>query len=1075
MGAWGQAAPVPGGLVFRFTFDGELARDSSGQGVAAEVTGPAQRVAGREGSALGLDGSGGLAVRPGPGLELGGGFAVELWVRFDDVSRSQALVVREGEFILRVDPEQEGGRISFFVYADGSYEPRLMGPRPRIGEWSHLVATWDGRELGLWVDGRLDRAWRSGALAATANPVVVGVPGPHSATGLIGALDEVRLYDRALTEGDILLAEYGLQVAPEGVRSSSLELLDAAAGAGGWEGLDGTPVAEGRAGALESVSAWGGTGLVHRRLEAPLDEAEFCVVRLAVDRGASVRLLFATCEGVAGVVPLASAGGDVLRQHVLDLRTCREWRGRLALLALIPADPGARLRVSHLRLAARQDTPPALGVRWFLPEIGVERAQRPARVLATIENRGGAARDLRVRLLAPPAVAVLSANPVPVAALAGGATADLAWDVRSETAGSVRLGLEVSGPRSEPAVAELTVTFTPPVGRTTAAYVPEPAPVPCELLVGVQNCPLWNRRHAQTMWDNVARDPRRMPVLGTYEEEHPEVKDWETRFLVEHGISFVVYCWYRRGEGRPVTPETLAFGEAIHEGLLRSRYVDRVRFAIMWTNERSGLSGVASEADLLENVVPFWIEHYFRHPSYLRVDNRPVLAVFLPDRLADDLGGVAPAAAALRAVRERVRAAGFDGLLLWGQCYSLARAAHERMRDMGFDYTFSYHWFVRDSPSPAQAIAAQEAYWRGVQELQVLPQVVSASMGWTGWGDEGTVWKLPPADYALLLRKAREFVRALPAGQLGSRMLLLDNWNEWGEGHYIAPHREFGFGHLDAVRDVLSAAPGPHLDLMPQDVGRGPYDGAYRRVLELRRAAAAVRGSGSGEDGLVAWWGFDEADGTPVAYDGSGNGLGGVLDANSPATLDAIGQPLLGPGVAGAGLGRSDDGVVGRALVCAGGSVLVGYDPRLWPERDLTVEGWLRPARAGQTGAWFVWALGAGAEAGYRFGLEDGRLSFALPRAGWGLFACLAAEPLPAERWVHVAATYDGACVRLWQDGREVGRTERRGPVLPVERGALCIGSVTRHHPGHYAGRLDELRLYRRALTPDELARRQRP
>jgi hypothetical protein len=59
-------------------------------------------------------------------------------------------------------------------------------------------------------------------------------------------------------------------------------------------------------------------------------------------------------------------------------------------------------------------------------------------------------------------------------------------------------------------------------------------------------------------------------------------------------------------------------------------------------------------------------------------------------------------------------------------------------------------------------------------------------------------------------------------------LLLLDNWNEWSEGHYLAPHREFGFGYLDAVRDVFSSAPQEQTDLLPGQIGMGPYDGAYQ-------------------------------------------------------------------------------------------------------------------------------------------------------------------------------------------------------------------------------------------------------
>jgi hypothetical protein len=78
-------------------------------------------------------------------------------------------------------------------------------------------------------------------------------------------------------------------------------------------------------------------------------------------------------------------------------------------------------------------------------------------------------------------------------------------------------------------------------------------------------------------------------------------------------------------------------------------------------------------------------------------------------------------------------------------------------------------------------------------------------------------------------------VRSFAANELGSKILLLDNWNEWSEGHYIAPHREYGFGYLDAVREVFSDAPKNHVDLVPADVGMGPYDKAYKRQAEQKK------------------------------------------------------------------------------------------------------------------------------------------------------------------------------------------------------------------------------------------------
>jgi len=71
----------------------------------------------------------------------------------------------------------------------------------------------------------------------------------------------------------------------------------------------------------------------------------------------------------------------------------------------------------------------------------------------------------------------------------------------------------------------------------------------------------------------------------------------------------------------------------------------------------------------------------------------------------------------------------------------------------------------------------------------------------------------------------------LPESSLGRKLLLLDNWNEFGEGHYIAPHRQYGFKYLDAVRSVFTSAPESHIDLIPEDVGLGPYGSLFKQTL----------------------------------------------------------------------------------------------------------------------------------------------------------------------------------------------------------------------------------------------------
>ena len=371
------------------------------------------------------------------------------------------------------------------------------------------------------------------------------------------------------------------------------------------------------------------------------------------------------------------------------------------------------------------------------------------------------------------------------------------------------------------AFAATVVGFIPSATAQTnlrsTRYVPPPKPIKTSVLIGAHNCPLWETGSPK-MWDQVRLHPERTPLLGFYDQSNPEVADWETKWAVEHGINFFVYCWYRKG--KEDTVETM-FSSAI-DALLKSRYVNQFKFTIMWENQPrgGGVSGTTGEKDLLEALLPFWMTNYFRHPSYVKIDNKPLLFVYHADQLIKELGGVDKVPIAFAKMREACRRAGFDGLYLLSEYRGVDPRQLQMRKDMGFDYTFAYVWPIS---KPDQAIPMQLDFIRKTRDLGILPQVITVSQGWTGWQNEGPLYRIPPKEFEKLLREAREIMATMPAKELGSRVLLLDNWNEWSEGHYLAPHREYGFGYLDAVRKVFSEAPEIHLDLLPADVGLGPY------------------------------------------------------------------------------------------------------------------------------------------------------------------------------------------------------------------------------------------------------------
>ncbi|MCC6695853.1 MAG: glycoside hydrolase family 99-like domain-containing protein [Candidatus Hydrogenedentes bacterium] len=687
-----------------------------------------------------------------------------------------------------------------------------------------------------------------------------------------------------------------------------------------------------------------------------------------------------------------------------------------------------------------------LRVRDFLPGKPISRAQRPASLSAAIENLGDAPVAVTATLKLPEGIALLSAPEPASFTLEPMEEYLVTWTVQAEAARQADFAVEASADGTTAARAALSVLFLSPMPQAPLAYIPEPVRAESPPLIGAHHCPLWEADKPQ-MWSQIRKHPERTPALGFYAQDNPEIADWETKWAVEHGIDFFIYCWYRTSQGGPVTTQ---FSSAIHEALFKSRYVDKMRFTIMWENQSRGRAGVADENDLMQNLLPFWMDNYFKHPSYLKVDNKPVLFIYRPEFLIDDLGGVGKVVQAFERMRQACKEQGFDGLYLLGEYRGLDPKHLTLMKSLGLDCTFAYCWYVPNNPTPEQAIASQMDQIRKTQDLGILPQVVTVSQAWSGWRDEGTIWKIPPDDYKSLLKQAGDFVATLPESELGSRMLLLDNWNEWGEGHYIAPYREFGFGYLDAVREVFSGAPAAHDDLLPEDIGFGPYDTAYaaymaREIEERAISRQQVTKPGADEEGLIGWWAFDEELQAPWVQDSSGKRLGGMVHGAKRAP-----------------------GIDGNSLLCQGGAVVVPPALRLSPTAAMSVTCWVRTDAADQDNKWIVnRVFGGGTNTGYRLGVLGGKPCFEVPQTDWSHHLS-AEEALPTGRWVHLAGTFDGQMMRIFVDGEERGTMERPGPVN-ANTFNLCIGSYEVGHAAHFTGLVDEVKLYGRALSAAEV------
>jgi Glycosyltransferase WbsX len=349
--------------------------------------------------------------------------------------------------------------------------------------------------------------------------------------------------------------------------------------------------------------------------------------------------------------------------------------------------------------------------------------------------------------------------------------------------------------------------------------VPPPQPVSTEpYRVGAYYFPGWN---AYDRWQVLDKYPERVPLLGYYQEGDPTVMDWHIKWALEHGISFFVFDWYWERGRRQLE-------HALHDGYLHARFRTLLKFCLLWANHNE--PGSSSEEDLLA-VLDYWIDRYFRRPEYLTLDGRPVVIIFSSRRLSRDLGteGVKRGFARLR---ERARAHGFPDLFLvavTGPSDLPFREHLQRQKDEGYDATTGYN-YPRAGMDPTafragydSMIYGYRAIWSLIAEIGVIDHIPVTEPGWDSRPWHG--WKAlvrtdrEPGKFEQMLGNARAYVDRHPI-QGQRKFVLVEAWNEFGEGEAIEPHCEWGFGYLEAVRNVFALPGRWPRPLTPQDLGR---------------------------------------------------------------------------------------------------------------------------------------------------------------------------------------------------------------------------------------------------------------
>ncbi|HEY6503024.1 MAG TPA: Ig-like domain-containing protein [Chitinophagaceae bacterium] len=193
---------------------GTTATDNSGNNNNGTLTnGPAWSASGRYGSAILFDGTNDyININDANSLDLTNGMTLEAWVNPSNLTGFKTVICKDrttsnytytlaaNNNTTNVNNQRPNSRIRI-----GSNNRTVTGTtKLTLNTWTHIASTYDGTTMRLYINGvQVSTFATTGNITVTTDPLRIGGTTALTAQYFAGLIDEVRIYNRALTQAEI--------------------------------------------------------------------------------------------------------------------------------------------------------------------------------------------------------------------------------------------------------------------------------------------------------------------------------------------------------------------------------------------------------------------------------------------------------------------------------------------------------------------------------------------------------------------------------------------------------------------------------------------------------------------------------------------------------------------------------------------------------------------------------------------------------------------------------------------------------------------------------------------------------
>jgi hypothetical protein len=312
----------------------------------------------------------------------------------------------------------------------------------------------------------------------------------------------------------------------------------------------------------------------------------------------------------------------------------------------------------------------------------------------------------------------------------------------------------------------------------------------------------------------------RQPTLGYVSDATQEVMDMHITKASAGGVDFFAFDWY--WAPRSSCSQKLFLHEALENNFMQSTQVNKIKFAVAWFPLKAPYSYTMTSA---EEGFDYFLTSYASHPSYLKIDNKPVF-YWDPYPVLVDLGNDLISLKTLMTyANTKAQERGFAGVYFIDIGDSKGSISSE-LQNLGFSGFTAYSYVnslsnfqesTNTKPGPVkqyeEAIREYKNIWIdwSTYSNTVAPSVNFIPTLLTGW-DRSSVPHLKYRSQILtyvtpeLFKTHLEDVKSFLNTQSNTvpHIIMIQAWNEWFEGSILESDIIYGDAMLQQIQSVFS-------------------------------------------------------------------------------------------------------------------------------------------------------------------------------------------------------------------------------------------------------------------------------